>query len=129
MSPGFEVFTMVSFNHSARDLEIDPKVAWALEHREQFPVNLNEAPRETLLRVPGLGERAVDRILELRRERPIAAADVRKLRVNWYQVRYYVSASDHCPRQRVPETRPTAVVTDTPPWSGLPLFEAAFSRQ
>ena len=44
-------------------LDIDPKLAWALEHREQFPVDVNRADRETLLRVPGLGARAVDRIM------------------------------------------------------------------
>ena len=41
------------------DLDIDPKLAWALRHPERFPVDLNTAPREDLLRVPGLGTRNV----------------------------------------------------------------------
>src|SRR3546814_16597247 len=45
------------------DLAIDPKLAWALQRREAFPVDINRAPRELLLRVPGLGTRAVDRII------------------------------------------------------------------
>jgi predicted DNA-binding helix-hairpin-helix protein len=109
--------------------QIDPKLAWALDHREHFPVDVNRAPREMLLRVPGLSERAVARLLDARRERPIAAADFRRLRVNWYQVRYFVATADHCPRQRVPENqknRPAASIAPPTP-TGLPLFDAAAS--
>ena len=53
------------------DLEIDPKLAWALAHRGLFPVNVNRAPREMLLRVPGFGTRSVQRILEARRHRTL----------------------------------------------------------
>jgi predicted DNA-binding helix-hairpin-helix protein len=116
---------MASPRRANLDQQIDAKLAWALNHREQFPVDVNRAPRETLLRVPGLGPRVVDRLLERRRERPVASADLRRLRVNWYQVRYFVATSDHCPRQRVPEAEqrwPSASVA--PPVSmGLPLFE------
>jgi predicted DNA-binding helix-hairpin-helix protein len=118
---------MVSFSRSHRDLEIDPKLAWALEHREQFPIDLNRAPREVLLRIPGLGDRAVDRIVRLRQQQPIGVAEVRKLRVNWHQVRYFVATSDHCPRQTVPEQRPTAVSVNAP-LSQLPLFDGAHSQ-
>ena len=50
-------------------LDMDPKLAWALAHRERFPVNLNTAPRELLLRVPGFGVQTVDRLLAARRVR------------------------------------------------------------
>jgi len=49
------------------DLEIDPKLAWALKHRERFPVDVNAADRELLLRTPGLGVRSVERIIAMRR--------------------------------------------------------------
>ena len=49
--------------HGMLDLDVDPKLAWALKHRDQFPVDVNRAPRELLLRVPGLGTKAVGRIL------------------------------------------------------------------
>ena len=116
---------MASPRRPHRDQQVDAKLAWTLNHREQFPVDVNRAPRETLLRVPGLGPRVVDRLLERRRERPVAAADLHQLRVNWHQVRYFVATSDHCPRQRVPEReerRPLA--SAAPPLStGLPLFD------
>jgi predicted DNA-binding helix-hairpin-helix protein len=116
---------VVSFSSSYRDCEVDPKLAWALEHRDQFPVDVNHASRESLLRVPGLTPSAVDRLLQWRCERPLSVADVRKLRVNWYQLRYFIATRDHCPRQRVPQERPTAVSFEAPAGlTGLPLFDA-----
>ena len=49
------------------DLEVDPKLAWALAHREAFPVDVNRAPKDMLLRVPGFGTKTVTRILASRR--------------------------------------------------------------
>ncbi|TAL33330.1 MAG: putative DNA modification/repair radical SAM protein [Phenylobacterium sp.] len=66
------------------DLAIDPKLAWALRNRGDFPVDVNTAPRETLLRVPGLGVKVVDRIIGTRRHTRLTLADVGRLsrRVN-----------------------------------------------
>lgn len=61
------------------DLEIDPKLAWALRHREEFPVDLNRADRERMLRVPGLGVTAVDRLIELRRHKRLRLEDVKRI--------------------------------------------------
>ena len=61
------------------DLETDPKLAWALKHRERFPVDINRAPRELLLRVPGLGTRAVGHILAARRHVRLRLDDVARL--------------------------------------------------
>ncbi len=58
------------------DLEIDPKLAWALAHRQIFPVNVNTAPKEVLLRVPGFGTRSVQRIVDARRHRTIRYEDL-----------------------------------------------------
>jgi putative DNA modification/repair radical SAM protein len=63
------------------DLELDPKLAWALRHRERFPVDLNRGSREQLLRVPGLGRRTVERVLKARRHTRLALADLARLRV------------------------------------------------
>jgi len=58
------------------DLEIDPKLAWALSHRALFPVDVNRASREMLLRIPGIGPRSVDRILRARRHRTLRYEDL-----------------------------------------------------
>ena len=62
-------------------LDMDPKLAWALAHRERFPVNLNTAPRELLLRVPGFGVQTVDRLLAARPGRRTRVQDMREATV------------------------------------------------
>ena len=54
-------------------LDVDPKLAWALANPAQFPIDLNQAPKERLLRVPGLGVRSVERLLLARRDAQRAA--------------------------------------------------------
>jgi putative DNA modification/repair radical SAM protein len=97
---GFAVDEIVTPATPNLDLDIDPKLAWALAHRDKFPVDVNRAPRELLLRIPGIGARTVKRIVATRRLRSLAAADLRKLRVAWNRARYFVSATDHTPRPR-----------------------------
>jgi putative DNA modification/repair radical SAM protein len=82
-------------------LEVDPKMAWAIAHPERFPVDLNVAPREMLLRVPGLGVKAVDRLLLARRGRRIRAEDLKRLRVPTRKVLPFVIAIDHRPAPTV----------------------------
>ena len=83
------------------DLDIDPKLAWALRHPEKFPVNLNSAPRETLLRVPGLGTRNVDRIVLARRYGKLRIADLARLRAPLQKLLPFVQLLDHHPRKRL----------------------------
>ena len=78
-------------------LDIDPKLAWALRHREQFPVDINRADRNTLLRVPGLGKAAVGRILSARRVRSIRADDLKRLRVPVRKALPFLVFPDHSP--------------------------------
>ena len=61
------------------DLEIDPKLAWALAHRAHFPLDVNRAPREMLLRVPGFGVKTVNRILSTRRHRSLRYEDLTRI--------------------------------------------------
>jgi putative DNA modification/repair radical SAM protein len=78
-------------------LDMDPKLAWAIAHRGQFPVDLNRAPREMLLRVPGLGMKAVTRILQARRVRQLRADDLLRLHVPLKKVMPFVVLADHQP--------------------------------
>jgi putative DNA modification/repair radical SAM protein len=78
-------------------LDIDPKLAWALRQRDSFPVDVNRAPREMLLRVPGLGVKAVDRILSSRRHRRLRLDDVAKLTRSIAKLRPFLIASDWRP--------------------------------
>ena len=78
-------------------LDIDPKLAWALKFRERFPVDVNKAPREALLRVPGLGVKAVDALIASRRHRVLRLEDVGRLTVSVAKVRPFIEASDWRP--------------------------------
>ena len=78
-------------------LDIDPKLAWALKFRESFPVDVNRAPREMLLRVPGLGTKAVARILASRRHRRLRLDDVARLTASVAKVRPFICTVDWRP--------------------------------
>ncbi|HEY8356432.1 MAG TPA: putative DNA modification/repair radical SAM protein [Ramlibacter sp.] len=85
-------------------LDVDPKLAWALAHPERFPVDLDRAPRELLLRVPGLGVKAVDRLLQARRVRGLRAEDLQRLHVPVHKVLPFVVVADHRP-SRAPDVQ------------------------
>jgi putative DNA modification/repair radical SAM protein len=85
-------------------LEVDPKLAWALAHPERFPVDLNRAPRELLLRVPGLGVKAVDRLLLARRVRRLRSDDLQRLHVPVRKVLPFVVLTDHRPSLELSRT-------------------------
>ncbi len=78
-------------------LDIDPKLAWALKYRESFPVDINRAPKEMLLRVPGLGTKAVSRILQSRRWRKLSLDDVGRLTLSITKVRPFIVTTDWRP--------------------------------
>jgi putative DNA modification/repair radical SAM protein len=101
------------------DLTRDPKQTWAESHPDFFPVDVNAAPREALLRVPGIGHHNVERILKIRRYHRLAMADLRKLNVRTRLAAQFVTAHDHLP----------ATATDTtelppPAATQLDLFAA-----
>jgi predicted DNA-binding helix-hairpin-helix protein len=80
------------------DLDLDPKTAWALVNREQFPLDVNRAPREQLLRVPGLGVRVVDRILAARVQGKLRYADLIALGASLRKAKHFIVAADYRPR-------------------------------
>ncbi len=97
------------------DLAIDPKLAWALNSREQFPVDVNTAPREMLLRVPGLGVKSVNRMIQVRRWKALRLEDVGRLTRSVDKVRAFITTLDWTPggltdavdlRQRIAPERP-----------------------
>lgn len=81
-------------------LDIDPKLAWALSHRERFPVDLNRAAMRMIARVPGIGMRNAKRIVELRRARKIRYDDLIRLRCSMDKIRPFVVTQDYKPPVR-----------------------------
>ena len=79
------------------DLEIDPKLAWALKHRELFPVDINRAAKAMLLRVPGLGTISVGRILKARRYTRLGIDDLARLTLSVKKVLPFIEAAGWTP--------------------------------
>ena len=94
---GFEHTEICYGDGGMLSLDVDPKLAWALAHRHRFPVDCNQAPKELLLRVPGLGVKAVGRMLLARRGRRLRTADLERLRVPLAKVLPFVELADHRP--------------------------------
>ena len=95
---GFSIHDIVSATEDGMlDLEVDPKLAWALCNRHLFPADVNKADRELLLRVPGLGVRAVDRIVLARQHTTLRLADIARLTAGLKRARPFLVTSDHRP--------------------------------
>ncbi|GAA5231586.1 putative DNA modification/repair radical SAM protein [Verticiella sediminum] len=114
-------------------LQYDPKLAWALANRHAFPVDLNRAPRERMLRVPGLGVRTVDRLLQARCYRRLRTGDLAAARVSLPKVLPFVVLADHSPGQTLDAARLEQRLARPPvqgdlfaaaPYSGQPAASA-----
>ena len=118
---GFGVDEIVSGGEGGDlDLGIDPKLAWALKNRERFPVDVNRADRETLLRVPGLGAKTVDKMLSTRRHTRLRLDDVARLAGSIDKVRPFIETADWTPGGLTDDARLRQKLT--PPPQQLSLF-------
>ncbi len=106
---GFEASELTTDENPELSLTEDPKATWARTHPEFFPVDVNKAPRESLLRVPGIGYRNVERILKIRRYHALLLEDLRKLNVRTNLALPYLVTVDHLP------TTPATPLTPLPP--------------
>jgi len=79
------------------DQKVDPKAAWAVDNFHLFPLDVNTAPREMLLRVPGLGPRAVQRILQARRLAAISYDSLAKTGAVMKRARHFITAQGRRP--------------------------------
>ena len=94
---GFDAAELTTEARPSLSLTEDPKTTWAQEHPEYFPVDVNQAPREALLRVPGIGYKNVERILKIRRYHSLRLDDLKKLNVRVKSVLRYLVTVDHLP--------------------------------
>lgn len=95
---GFGVDELTSDAVENLDLSVDPKLAWALVNRDKFPVDVNRAEREMLLRVPGFGVKSVSRIIQARRHRALRMDDLARLRLPMAKLSSFIATADHRPR-------------------------------
>ena len=89
---GFKADELLDEKHPALDLSFDPKTVWALNNLDKFPLEVNKASYEEILRVPGIGVTSAKRILRARRAAPLSLDDLKKLGVVMKRAVYFVTA-------------------------------------
>jgi putative DNA modification/repair radical SAM protein len=94
---GFAPNEIVDKRQPFLDLEIDPKLAWALRNSHLFPIDINQAPREMLLRIPGVGVRSVQKILMARKFQTLSYYDLKKMGVTLSRAKYFITCSGATP--------------------------------
>lgn len=102
---GFDIGEITSATADGNlDLELDPKLAWALANRDRFPVDVNKSAKELLLRVPGFGTKTVKSILSSRRFRRLRIEDLGRLGVSLRKVQPFIVADGWSPHRMIDRT-------------------------
>ena len=93
-SYGFSVHELVDEQHPDLDMEVDPKLGYALRHPELFPVDVNTAPYELILRIPGIGVKSAKKMVQARRFGKLRPEHLKKIGVVWKRARYFLTTAD-----------------------------------
>ena len=104
----FKVDEIVDEKYPDLDLEIDPKLAWALRHPECFPIDINKADYAMILRIPGIGVKSAKLIVTSRRFSKLKTADLKKIGVVLKKAQYFITCNE-LPVHTVNETSPEYV--------------------
>lgn len=104
----FRVDEIVDDANPNLDLEIDPKFSWALRHPEHFPIDINSAPYEMILRVPGIGVKSATLIVASRKYGKLTSAQLKKMGVVMKRAQYFIVCRE-LPMNTVNELRPEYV--------------------
>ena len=119
----FKAEEIVDPVHANLETEIDPKMSWALRHPELFPLEVNRASYEELLRVPGIGPKSAHRIISQRRVAAVSAAQLQKLGVVYKRARYFVTCKGRYPvKQPFDPAAIRRIMAPKPPVTQLSLF-------
>ncbi|MEL6276713.1 MAG: radical SAM protein, partial [Bacteroidota bacterium] len=91
---GFKRQEIVDQQYPNLDMELDPKLAYALRHPSLFPIDVNTAPKEILLRIPGVGVKGVNRIIKSRRFGSLRREHLKKMGIVWKRAKYFLKTAD-----------------------------------
>lgn len=91
---GFKANEILEKNNPFLDLEVDPKMGWALRNITQFPVIIQHAPLEMILRVPGIGVKSAHKIIHARRFQNLTLDHLKKIGVAVNRAKYFISVSN-----------------------------------
>jgi len=114
---GFQVEEIVNDAFPALDLEMDPKLAYALRHPHLFPVDVNKADYEMILRIPGIGVKSAKKIVQARRFGRLRAEHLKKIGVVMKRAKYFLLCGEknHLNLGWEPETIRTQILHGSSP--------------
>ena len=120
----FNVGEILDEDEPFLDTHIDPKTAWALKNLDFFPVDINRVDYETMLRIPGIGQKTARRILETRRSRSLSFENLYRIGATLKRARYFITANGSFIERPDDPERIRRLLSDTD-GAGLqlPLFE------
>ena len=95
----FSYDEIVSEEFPNLDEDVDPKTSWALNNLSYFPMEINKVSKEELLRIPGLGARAVAKILNARRFKRLEFDDLKKLKISIKRAKYFITCNKEFQKQ------------------------------
>ncbi|QED37971.1 putative DNA modification/repair radical SAM protein [Antarcticibacterium arcticum] len=88
---GFDIRELLNENHQNLDLDVDPKLSWALRNRELFPLDINRADENLLARIPGIGMKSVYKIIQARKFRKLNWEHLAKIGVALNRAKYFIT--------------------------------------
>lgn len=91
---GFKADEIVERNNPFLDLEVDPKLGWTLRNIDKFPVNLQYAPLEMILRIPGVGVKSAHKIVQARRFQNLTLEHIKKMGVATNRAKYFITVAN-----------------------------------
>ncbi|MBW6411717.1 putative DNA modification/repair radical SAM protein [Clostridium weizhouense] len=90
---GFRANELLKNENDNFDLNFDPKTSWALSNLNDFPIEINTASYEKLLRIPGIGVTSAKRIIKVRRVHRLTFDDLKKLRITLKRAKYFITCN------------------------------------
>lgn len=130
---GFQAGEILNEQQPNFDIELDPKCNWAIRNLHLFPVEVNLADYEMLLRIPGIGVRSAQRIMAARRVSPLSYEDLRKLGIVLKRARFFItclgkyfgekSFSEAIIRSTLVSNRRQLLLAGSPQWQQLSIFD------
>ena len=124
---GFTAEEILPATEPNLDLNLDPKLSWAARNRQCFPVDVNTAPKEELLKVPGFGVQTVLKIINTRRFRKLRLEDLGKMRIQLSKVKYFITAIDFSPALKLLDSQNLTSYIKAGSTEQLELFASASS--
>ena len=133
---GFKAEELLDANRPQFDTHLDPKTAWALNHLHLFPVEINKAPYEMLIRVPGIGLKGARKIVSSRRIAPLQFEDLKKLGIVLKRAQYFITChTKYYGQVDIDEEKirralvPSSLLLEEPhPYEQLSLFTSPTSK-